>query len=120
VPDLTPEPPASPPGLDPAGLFAQLQQVQASMHAAQGELADTIVDGVAGGGLVRAQVRGTGELVGITIAPEAVDPDDVEMLEDLIVAAVHDAARTAAALQAERLGRMTGGLDLGELFGGPA
>ncbi len=111
--DLTPDPAAG-----PDDLFAQLQHVQASMNAAQDALASSLVEGVAGSGLVRAQVRGTGDLVGITIAPEVVDPGDVEMLEDLVVAAIHDAMRQAAALQAEQLGGVTGGIDLGGLFGG--
>jgi DNA-binding YbaB/EbfC family protein len=102
---------------DLQGLLRQAQQMQAQMQAAQDALADATVEGSAGGGLVRAVATGAGELRSVTIAPEAVDPDDVEMLEDLVVAAVADAMRAARDLQAEQMGSVTGGLDLGSLGG---
>jgi DNA-binding YbaB/EbfC family protein len=70
-----------------------------------------------GGGMVKAVVSGTGELRSVTIAAEVVDPDDVEMLQDLVVAAVSEALRSAQELQAEKMGALTGGLDLGSLGG---
>jgi nucleoid-associated protein EbfC len=64
---------------------------------------------------VTAQVRGNGELRSISISSEVVDPDDIEMLQDLVVAAVNEGLRSAAELQAEKMGAVTGGLDLGPL-----
>ncbi len=91
-------------------LMKQAQKMQAQVQAAQEELAAAQVEGSAGGGLVTATITGAGEVVAIKIKPEAVDPDDVESLEDLVVAALHDASRTATALQAERMGPLTGGM----------
>ena len=93
-----------------AQLLQQAQQMQQDLAAAQEELADTEVTGSAGGELVTATMTGTGELTALTIAPAAVDPDDIETLQDLIVAAVRDASRAAAELTAERMGPLTGGL----------
>src|SRR4051794_41583655 len=76
-------------------LMKQAQQMQQQLMAAQQELATVEVEGSAGGGLVRATMTGGGELTAVTIAPEAVDPDDIETLQDLVVAAVRDAARAA-------------------------
>ena len=99
-------------------MFAQIQKMQADMQAAQDALANTLVDATAGGGVVKATVTGDGELRAITIDPSVVDPDDVETLEDLVVAAVIEAMREAKELQAEQLGAATGGLDLDSLMGG--
>ncbi len=93
-----------------AQLLQQAQQMQQDLAAAQEELAETEVTGTAGGGLVSATMTGTGELTALTIAPSAVDPDDVETLQDLVVAAVRDASRAAAELTAERMGPLAGGL----------
>jgi DNA-binding YbaB/EbfC family protein len=76
-------------------LLKQAQKMQAAVTAAQESLVDARAQGSAGGGLVLAEVTGTGELLGVQIKPEAVDPDDVETLSDLIVAAVRDAQREA-------------------------
>jgi DNA-binding YbaB/EbfC family protein len=76
----------------------QLQKVQAQIAAAQAALVDARVEGTAGGGLVTATVSGTGEMVGLVIKPEAVDPDDTETLSDLVVAAVMDAQRASKEL----------------------
>ena len=95
-----------------------LKQMQASMEAAQDALANATVDATSGGGLVRATVTGDGELRRITIDPSVVDPADIETLEDLVVAAVVEAMRMARELQAEKLGAVTGGLDLGSMLGG--
>lgn len=94
-------------------MMEQVQQMQADMMAAQEALAEETVEGSAGGGMVTATVSGTGELRAVSINPEVVDPDDVEMLQDLVVAAVHEATRKSQELQSERLGGVTGGLDLG-------
>ena len=88
------------------------QQMQQEMLRIQGELETTIVDGSAGGGVVRATATGKQELVSVTIDPSAVDPDDVDMLQDLIVAAVNDAIRASRDLAAEKMGPLTGGLNV--------
>jgi nucleoid-associated protein EbfC len=93
-------------------MMRQVQQMQEDMFAAQSALAETTVEGTAGGGMVKATVTGTGDLVSIELAPDVVDPDDIEMLQDLVVAAVADANRAAQALQSERMGGVTGGIDL--------
>ena len=91
-------------------LLKQAQKMQRDLAAAQEELASTEVEGSAGGGLVTATVTGAGQVVSIRIDPNVVDSDDVETLEDLVVAAINDATRQAADLQAERMGPLTGGL----------
>jgi DNA-binding YbaB/EbfC family protein len=91
-------------------LMKQAQKMQQQLAEAQAELADTQVDGSAGGGLVTATVTGSGELLSVTIDPKAVDPEDVETLQDLVVAAVRDATRNAGALAADKLGPLTGGM----------
>jgi DNA-binding YbaB/EbfC family protein len=91
-------------------LMKQAQKMQQQLADAQAELADTEVDGSAGGGLVSAKVTGSGELLAITIDPRAIDPDDVETLQDLVVAAVRDATRRASELAADKLGPLTGGM----------
>ncbi|HEU5267124.1 MAG TPA: YbaB/EbfC family nucleoid-associated protein [Jatrophihabitans sp.] len=91
-------------------LMKQAQQMQQQMEAAQAELAAAEVVGTAGGGMVRATLTGNGELTSITIDPKAVDPDDVETLQDLIVAAVRDAHHAVGELAAEKMGPVTGGL----------
>src|SRR3954447_7984732 len=91
-------------------LMKQAQQMQQQLMAAQQELTTIEVEGSAGGGLVRATMTGGGELSALTIDPKAVDPDDIETLQDLVVAAVRDAARAAGDLAQEKRGRLTGGL----------
>ena len=93
-----------------AQLLQQAQQMQQQLVAAQQELAQTEVTGTAGGGLVSATMTGAGELTALTIAPAAVDPDDVETLQDLVVAAVRDASRQVNELTASRMGPLAGGL----------
>ncbi len=89
-------------------LMQQAQKLQAQMAKAQEELADSEVEGSAGGGLVKATVTGTGELTGLVIDPKVVDPEDVETLTDLVIAAVHDATSNAAELQQDKLGPLAG------------
>ncbi|MER6329852.1 YbaB/EbfC family nucleoid-associated protein [Streptomyces sp. NPDC001034] len=91
-------------------LLQQAQKMQQDLQRAQEELANTEVDGQAGGGLVRATVTGAGELRGLKIDPEAVDPQDTETLADLIVAAVQAANENAQALQQQKLGPLAQGL----------
>ena len=90
-------------------MMRQLQQMQAAMTKAQQEIAEAEVTGSAGG-LVSVVASGAGDIKKITIDPKAVDPDDVEMLEDLVLAAVNEARRSAEALQQEKMGGVTGGL----------
>ena len=96
-------------------MMRQMQKMQADMAAAQEALANETVEGTAGGGMVTAVATGSGELLSVKISADVVDPDDVEMLEDLVVAAVGEALRLAQARQQERLGGLTGGMDLGAL-----
>jgi nucleoid-associated protein EbfC len=91
-------------------LLQQAQQMQQQLMDAQERLAQTKVEGSAGGGLVTATVTGTGELTGLTIDPQAVDPDDTETLADLILAAVRDATNNANDLQAQTMGPLAGAL----------
>ena len=96
-------------------LMKQAQQMQEQMMAAQSELAQQQFTGTAGGGMVTATVSGSQELVEVKISPDVVDPEDVEMLEDLVVAAVRQAMESASSAANERLGGLAGGL--GGLFG---
>ncbi|MFJ4656292.1 YbaB/EbfC family nucleoid-associated protein [Nocardia sp. NPDC088792] len=98
-------------------LMAQAQQMQQAVMAAQQEIAESEVDGEAGGGLVRAKIRATGEVLSLTIDPKVVDPEDVETLQDLVIGALNDAMNNAQALAAERLGPLAGGLGGGALPG---
>lgn len=93
-------------------LMKQAQKMQQQLAAAQEELAAAEVTGTAGGGLVTATMSGSGELTALTIAPAAVDPEDVETLQDLVVAAVRDASRSVNELTARTMGPVTGGLGL--------
>ena len=91
-------------------LMKQAQKMQQQLMEAQSKLAETEVTGTAGGGLVTAVVTGSGDVVSLKIDPEAVDPEDVESLEDLVVAAIRDAAKNAAELQQTTMGPLAGGL----------
>ncbi|MDU6338235.1 YbaB/EbfC family nucleoid-associated protein [Cutibacterium granulosum] len=94
--------------VDMNGLLAQAQAMQAQLAQAQQQLESTTFDGSAGGGLVKAVVTGTGELTGLTIDPQTVDPDDTDTLADLVIAAVHDASGKAAAAQQAMTPRIPG------------
>jgi DNA-binding YbaB/EbfC family protein len=91
-------------------LMKQAQKMQQQLAVAQAELAETEVEGSAGGGLVRATVTGSGELRALRIDPTVIDVDDVETLQDLVVAAVRDANRVAAELAEEKMAPLSGGL----------
>ena len=93
-------------------LMLQAQRVQAQMDEAQAALAEQNVTGTAGGGMVTATMTGAGELTDIVIDPRAVDPDDVETLQDLVLAAVRDAARAAEELSEETMAPISGGAGL--------
>ena len=88
------------------------QQMQQEMLRIQAELEATIVNGSAGGGVVAATVTGKQELVSVTIDPSVVDPDDVDMLQDLVIAAVNDALRASRELAEQKMSAVTGGLRL--------
>ena len=94
-------------GMNPQKMLMQMQQ---QMQRVQEELEAATVEGSAGGGVVKATVTGKQELVGIVIDPSAVDPDDVEMLQDLVVSAVNEALRSSQDLAAQKMAAVTGGL----------
>ena len=93
-------------------MIRQAQKMQQDMMKAQEELESRSYEASAGGGMVTAVVSGKKELTSVTIDPEAVDPDDVEMLQDLIVAAVNEAMRKAAEDASSQMSKLTGGLNL--------
>jgi DNA-binding YbaB/EbfC family protein len=95
---------------DMSQLLQQAQKMQQALADAQQQLASSEVTGSAGGGLVTATMTGNGDVVALTIAPAAVDPDDVETLQDLVVAALRDAQRAVNELAAATMGPVTGGL----------
>jgi DNA-binding YbaB/EbfC family protein len=95
-----------------ANLQRMAQQMQQDMLRIQGELETLTVDGSAGGGVVKAVVSGKQEIVSVTIDPAAVDPADVDMLQDLIVAAINDALRESRQVAEEKMAAVTGGLRL--------
>lgn len=91
-------------------LLAQAQQMQQKLLEAQQQLANSEVHGEAGGGLVKVTVKGSGEVVGVTIDPKVVDPSDIDTLQDLIVGAMRDASQQVTKMAQERLGALAGGL----------
>jgi len=98
-------------------LMQQAQQMQEQLAAAQDELASATFEGSAGGGVVKATVTGSNEVVSVEIDPSVIDPEDPEMLGDLVVAAVNQAIKNAADAAQQSLGGLAGGLDLGGLLG---
>ena len=94
-------------GMNPQKMLMQMQQ---QMARVQEELETATVDGSAGGGVVKATVTGKQVLVGLAIDPAAVDPEDVEMLQDLVMAAVNEALRTSQELAEQKMGAVTAGL----------
>jgi DNA-binding YbaB/EbfC family protein len=98
-------------------LMAQAQQMQQQMQAAQDELASREYEGSAGGGAVKARVKGSGELLSVWFDSVVLDPEDPEMAGDLVVAAVNHALRTATDEAAGELGGLAGGTDLDGLPG---
>ena len=97
-------------------MVKQAQKMQQQMLQMQQEMESKEYEAAAGGGMVKAAVNGKHELLRITIEPDAVDPDDVEMLQDMVIAAVNEAMRAADADAANNMSKLTGGLNLGGLF----
>ena len=97
-------------------LARQAQKLQQQMQKTQEELDAREYEASAVGGMVSVKINGKKEVLAITIKPEAVDPDDVEMLQDMIMAAVNEAMRQAAETAEREMGRLTGGMNLGGLF----
>ncbi|MGB2711821.1 MAG: YbaB/EbfC family nucleoid-associated protein [Conexibacter sp.] len=91
-------------------MLKQVQKMQADMMAAQEQLKDELVEASAGGGMVTVKVSGDLEVKAVAIDPQAVDPDDVELLQDMVLAATNEALRAAQELASKRLGGITGGL----------
>ncbi|ADQ13812.1 YbaB/EbfC family nucleoid-associated protein [Halanaerobium hydrogeniformans] len=98
--------------MDMKKLMKQAQQMQTKMAKMQEELEEKTLESTAGGGAVKVVVNGKQELVDLQIDPDAVDPDDVEMLEDLILAAVNQAMREMQEMVNEEMGKVTGGMNL--------
>ena len=105
-----------PGGMNQAAMMKQAQKMQQEMLRMQQEQEAKTFTASSGGGMVAATVNGKHELVSIEIKPEAVDPDDVEMLQDMVIAAVNEAMRAADTEAANNMSRVTGGLNLGGLF----
>ena len=97
-------------------MIKQAQKMQAEMERVQAETEEKTVEAKAGGGAVSVVMKGNKELVSVKISPEVVDPDDIEMLEDLIIAAVNEASNAANELMEEGMRSVTGGLNIPGLF----
>ena len=93
-------------------MMKQFQQMQAKMEQIQAELEQTEVEGTSGGGMVKVVINGKLDITSITIDPEVVDPEDVEILQDLIMAAINQAKEKAQQLQQEKMSALTGGLNI--------
>ena len=104
------------PGGNMQALARQAQKMQQKMMEMQAELEAREYEATAGGGVVTAKVNGKKELLALTIKPEAVDPDDVEMLEDTVMAAVNEAMRTASETTEKEMSKLTGGMNIPGLF----
>ena len=103
-------------GMNQAAMMKQVQKMQQDMIRMQEEMENKTYSASAGGGMVTATVNGKHQVVSIDIKPEAVDPDDVEMLQDMVIAAVNEALRAAETDKNNNMSRMAGGLNLGGLF----
>jgi len=97
-------------------MMKQVQQMQEKMKELKDELAERTVEATAGGGMVKATATGGQEIVSISIDPAVIDPDDIDMLEDLVVAAVNEALRQAEDMVKEEMSKITGGLNIPGLF----
>jgi len=104
------------PGGNMQAMMRQAQKLQQTMMEKQAELEAREYEASAGGGVVTAKVNGKKELLGLTIKPEAVDPDDVEMLEDTVMAAINEALRAATEATEREMGKLTGGMNIPGLF----
>ena len=103
-------------GMNQAAMLKQAQKMQQEMLKMQEELQTKTYTATAGGGMVKATVNGSHNLVALEINPEAVGPEDVEMLQDMVMAAVNEAMRTAENEASSTMSKLTGGLNLGGLF----
>mgnify|MGYP000760067855 CR=1 FL=1 len=99
-------------GMNPQAMLKQAQKMQQDMLKMQEEMEQKAYEASAGGGVVTAQVNGKHEVVSLTIAPDAVDPEDVEMLQDMVIAAVNEAVRAAMEDMSSSMGKITGGMNL--------
>ena len=106
-----------PGGMNQAAMMKQAQKLQQQMMQMQEEQEKMTHTATSGGGMVAATVNGKHELVNLEIKPDAVDPDDVEMLQDMVIAAVNEAMRAADSYAANNMSKLTGGLNLGGLGG---
>ncbi len=97
-------------------MMKQVQKMQADMAKLQEELADKTVEATSGGGMVKVVVNGKQEIKSIEINPEAVDPEDVEMLQDMVLAAVNEAIRQSQEMTAKEMSKITGGMNIPGLF----
>lgn len=104
-------------GMGMGDLFKQAQTMQKKMARIQDDLKEMVVEGNAGGGMVRCHVNGRREVLSVKIDPEVLSSDDPEMLEDMIVAAVNQGLKKAADLAQKEMGKAAGGLDLSGLMG---
>lgn len=93
-------------------MMRQMQKVQQKMEEAQQRIDETVLESSAGGGVVQVKINGKKELLQVTIDPEIVDPEDVEMLQDMVMVAVNDAIQQAVKLQDTEMGKVTGGINL--------
>jgi len=105
-----------PGGMNMQNMMRQAQQMQQKMQQLQEEVEQREVEATAGGGVVRVVATGKKTIKSIEIKPEAVDPDDVEMLEDLVMAAVNEALGQAEEMMQQEMGKITGGMNLGGLL----
>ena len=105
-----------PGGMNQMAMMKQAQKMQQELLKMQEEQENKTYSATSGGGMVTAAVNGKHEVVDLQINPEAVDPDDVEMLQDMVIAAVNEAMRAADADAAQNMSRLTGGLNLGGMF----
>jgi len=93
-------------------IMRQAQELQAKLAKAQQELAETTIEASSGGGAVKVTINGQQQIQSVKISPEAINPDDVELLEDLVLTAVSEAITKSQELAAKRLGKLTGGLNI--------
>lgn len=93
-------------------MMKQVQQMQAKMADLQEELEQQEVEGTAGGGMVKVVANGKGDILSVTIDPEVVDPEEIDMLQDLVLAAFNQAREKSQEIQSEKMGKLTGGLSI--------
>ena len=98
--------------MDMKKMMKQAQMMQKNLDAAQAEISEMETTAESGGGMVKATVNGTNELVNLEINKDVVDPEDVEMLQDMVVAAVNEAIRSMSAISQQKLGAVTGGMNI--------